>query len=283
VVLDAHPKGRYKRFSDEVVARLEALAKGSPEEVFFQALLASGVAPYIQVVQASNLEREAANQAAADLLESGQLVILDGKDGKLADKSFVTSSSYWEQVRQRCLKIVGEYHQHNPLRPGIPLEELKSRLALDQRVFAALVSHLTEADQLAQKGALACLPDHQVEFIPAQQNKIDTLLARFAASPFAPPTVKECIAEVGEDLYQALTALEKLLPVSAEVVFRPEDYQQAVEDIVALVEQHGSVTLAQARDHWGTTRRYVQALLEYMDQQGVTIRVGDARKLRKQA
>lgn len=281
VVLDAHPKGRYKRFSDEVVARLETLAKGSPEEVLFQALLASGVASYAQVVQASNLERDAADKAAEDLLETGQLVILNGKEGKLADKTLVTSISYWDQVRQRCLKIVGEYHKNNPLRPGIPLEELKSRLALDQRVFTALVSYLSEGRQIVQKAALAWLPEHQVEFSPAQQSKIDALLARFAAAPFAPPTVKECIVEVGEDLYLALTALDKLLPVSSEVAFRPEDYRQAVEDIKALVEEHGSVTLAQARDHWGTTRRYVQALLEYMDQQGVTIRVGDARKLRK--
>jgi selenocysteine-specific elongation factor len=281
VVLDAHPKGRYKRFSEEVISRLEALTQGSPEEVFLQALLASGVAQYAQVVQASNLERDVADQAAEDLLESGQLVALDGKGSRLKDKSLVTSYSYWEQVRQRCLKIVGEHHQDYPLRPGIPLEELKSRLVLDQRVFTALVSRLSEGDQLVQRGALACLPSHQVEFSPEQQSKVDSLLARFAASPFSPPTVKECLVEVGEDLYQALTALDQLLQVSAEVVFRPEDYRQAVEDFRSLVAEHGSVTLAQARDHWGTTRRYVQALLEYMDQQGVTIRVGDARKLRK--
>ena len=68
--------------------------------------------------------------------------------------------------------------------------------------------------------------------------------------------------------------------MSAEVVFRPEDYQQAISDVRSLVEENGSVTLAQARDHWGTTRRYAQSLLEYMDQEGVTLRVGDARKIR---
>lgn len=281
VVLDAHPKGRHKRFSDSVIARLQALAKGSPEEVFFQALLASGVAPYAQVVQASNLQTAAASQAAEALIESSQLVILDGKDGKLKEKTLITSHSHWEQLRQRCLKLVGDYHESNPLRIGLSLEELKSRMALDQRIFTALVSRLSDEAQLVQKGALTWLPEHAVEFSPAQQSKVDGLLAKFDREPFAPPTIKECIAEVGEDLYQALIALDYLLPISAEVVFRPDIYERAVADIRALVGQHGSVTLAQARDHWGTTRRYVQALLEYMDQQGVTLRVGDARKLRK--
>jgi selenocysteine-specific elongation factor len=281
VVLDAHPKGRHKRFSDEVLARLQALTEGSPEEVFFQALLASGVAAYGQVVQASNLEREAAGQAAQELLSSGQLVVLNAKDGKLSDKTLVTSFAYWEQVRQHGLKLVTDYHQNNPLRPGIPLEELKSRLGLETRVFTALVSQLAEDNQLVSQGAFARSPEHDLKFSPAQQDKVDRLLARFASSSFTPPSIKECIAEVGEDLYQALVALEYLLPLSADVVFRPEDYRQAVKDIQSLVAEHGSVTLAQVRDHWGTTRRYVQALLEYMDQQGVTIRVGDARKLRK--
>ena len=56
-----------------------------------------------------------------------------------------------------------------------------------------------------------------------------------------------------------------LLPVSHEVVFRTEDYQQAIADVKLLADQHGTFTLAQARDHWGTTRRYVQDLLEQLE------------------
>jgi selenocysteine-specific elongation factor len=74
----------------------------------------------------------------------------------------------------------------------------------------------------------------------------------------------------------------KLQPVSAEVVFRTEDYRQAIEDVRALAEQHGTFTLAQARDHWSTTRRYVQDLLEHLDREGITRRVGDGRKIKGQ-
>jgi selenocysteine-specific elongation factor len=280
VVLDAQPKGRHKRFSKEVLARLETLAQGSPEEVFLQALIASGVAPFNQVVQASNLEPETAQKSAEALLAAGQMVALTEDQPWKNGKSLVTSLAHWEKLRRNCLETLGKYHQNNPLRIGIPLEELKSRLGLDQRVFSALIAQQTGQGQLVQKGSIARLPDHIVEFSPKQEEKIDRLMARFSINPFAPPTIKECIAEAGEDLYQALVALERLLPVSSEVVFRPEDYRLAVEDINSMVAESGSVTLAQARDRWGTTRRYVQPLLEYMDQQGVTVRVGDSRKLR---
>jgi selenocysteine-specific elongation factor len=280
VVLDAHPKGRHKRFSDEVLSRLQALTEGNPEEVFFQALLTSGVAPYLAVLQTSNLDRAIADQAAEILLESGQLVILNSGEKKLKDKTWVTSYSFWEQASQRCLTITAQYHKNFPLRLGIPLGELQSRLSVEPRLFTALTSRLVEDSQLVIQGAFARLPDHRIEFSPEQQSQVDALLARFATAPFTPPTIKECIGEIGDDLYQTLVALGNLLPLSAEVVFRPEDYQQAVTDLRSLVVQHGTVTLAQARDHWGTTRRYAQSLLEYMDQQAVTVRVGDARKLK---
>jgi selenocysteine-specific elongation factor len=140
---------------------------------------------------------------------------------------------------------------------------------------------LIKQSELLEEGPLVLRPDHEIRFTPEQQKRVDALLARFAASPFSPPTIKDCLAEVGEDVYQALVDLEQLLPVSPEVVFRWEDYQAAVDAVRKFIEKNGSITVAQARDHWGTSRRYVLALLEFMDSQWVTVRDGDTRKLKK--
>jgi selenocysteine-specific elongation factor len=50
-----------------------------------------------------------------------------------------------------------------------------------------------------------------------------------------------------------------------------------VKDIVL---NSGSITVAQLRDRMGASRRPVLALLEYLDSQRVTRRVGDSRVLR---
>ena len=163
----------------------------------------------------------------------------------------------------------------------MPREELKSRLGIDPRVFNALVAILVSQGELEEYEALVFLPKHEIRFTKDQQAKVDALLSRFAQKPFGPPTIKECFSEVGEKVYQALVDLGKLLPVSAEVVFRLEDYRDAVKKVRQFIDKNGAITLAQARDHLGTTRRYVQDLLEHLDRQGVTIREGDARKLRQ--
>jgi selenocysteine-specific elongation factor len=279
-VLDPHPKRRYKRFAAQVAERLEALTEGTPAEVFMQALLGIGVGDYREVVKASHLEKEVAGKVTAELIETNQMMVLKGDLEKVADKSLVASWTFWEGVKTRSLDAVGVHHETHPLRLGMPREELKSRLGLDASVFNAVMSRLVESGAIEEGGALIHLPGHAIKFSPPQQKKVDALLERFAESPFSPPTVKDCLEAVGEDVYQALVDLETLLPVSAEVVFRREDYETAVKKVSDFIGVNGAITLAQARDHLDTTRRYVQDLLEYMDTQGITVREGDARKLK---
>ena len=53
--------------------------------------------------------------------------------------------------------------------------------------------------------------------------------------------------------------------------------------LIAMLEAEGSVTLARVRDELGSSRRYVQALLEHFDSERVTLRRGDERVLRRRA
>jgi selenocysteine-specific elongation factor len=72
VVVDPHPKGRHRRFSQPVLERLEALQHGSPEEVLLQAILGLAAAPAREAVERSNLAPETAQPALEALLRSGR-------------------------------------------------------------------------------------------------------------------------------------------------------------------------------------------------------------------
>jgi selenocysteine-specific elongation factor len=85
---------------------------------------------------------------------------------------------------------------------------------------------------------------------------------------------------VGEDIYAAMVDLGMLLPVSAEVVFRKEDYERMVAEVRRLLAKQGTITAAEVRDHFNTSRKYALALMEYLDAQGVTVRDGDSRRLK---
>jgi selenocysteine-specific elongation factor len=188
-------------------------------------------------------------------------------------------------LAEEILRLVQDYHQAAPLRLGMPREELRSRLKIILRnappkFFNLAVTRLVREGKLFEQGPLVLLPGHTIRFTASQQSKVDGLLKRFAANPNAPPSPKECQAEVGEDLYQALIDLDELVQVSPEVAFRKADYLIMVEEVRRLIRQQGSLTAAQARDHFNTSRKYILGLLEHLDAVGVTVREGDYRRLK---
>ncbi len=270
-VVDPQPQARHKRFDKTVLQALEALALGSPAEVLLQAALALGPAPVKDVIARSRLEGPAAESALKELLDSGQLVRLE---------DVVVTASQWSALKKSVVTDLAAYHETFPLRRGMPREELKSRLKVPPRLFNLILPRLADEGTLMENPKWAALPGHSVRFSPFQQVKVDKLMALFAAAPYAPPPVKECQVEVGEDVFNALREFGDLVAVSDEMVFRKADYETMVEKIRQVLQQKGQITLAEVRDLLKTSRKYVQALLEHLDAIGVTVRDGDFRRLR---
>ena len=163
----------------------------------------------------------------------------------------------------------------------MPREELKSRLKLSPRVFNAIMAQSAKRNMLMEFDSFISKPGHEIRFDNGQQAQVQTLMRKFAQNPYAPPTVKECKAEVGEEIFNALSELNQLVAVSPEVVFRKQDYDLMVKKFKETLGTKGQISLAEARDLFDTSRKYVQALLEHLDAIGVTMRAGDYRKLRK--
>lgn len=280
VVVDPHPKGRHKRFSKETIERLDALAAGTPSEILFQALLALGAASWKDVRARSNLEDTALAQAQQELKETGQMVVLEGSLENLQLESLVASKGYWDQLASRAIHELKSYHDTFPLRPGMPREELKSRLKIPARLFNAALRQLVTKDEIQESGPLVLRPGFAIRFTPQQQHKVDELIALFEKHPYSPPSVKECRAEVGDDLYDALLDLGMLVQVAPDVVFGAAGYQHMKSELYRLFSEQGTLTAAQVRDYFNTSRRYTLALLEHLDSIGFTSREGDVRRLK---
>jgi selenocysteine-specific elongation factor len=289
-VVDPHPKRRHKRFAETTLSRLETLAQGTPEDVLLQTLLSLGVATLQDVIVQSNLDEATARKAAQELYKAGRLVNLEEKEGvasaqlehtPLTKGSLVSGKGYWDQLALRMVQEVEKYHRSFPLRRGMPREELKSRLKLPGRLFSLALLKLVGASALEENGPWVLQPGHTIRFTPQQKHLVDMLMKRFADSPYAPPTVKDSQAEVGEDIFTALVEMGHIVLVPPDVAFRKEDYEKMMAEIRQLLEQGGTVTAAQVRDHFNTSRRYVLSFLEHLDARGITVREGDLRRLKR--
>lgn len=281
VIVDPQPKGRHKRFDQEVLKSLESLSRGTPAEILYEAALALHAAPVREMVNRSRLEASNAESALNELLRTHTLLPLEEGGPDIQSDVLAIALPHWDSLRDVTLRTVETYHANYPLRRGMSREELKSRLKLSSRVFNGIIGELIRQQLLKDQSAFLAKPGHEVAFTAAQQEKIQKLHHTFEQNPFNPPGLKECQAEVGEDVMNAVVEIGEFVLVSSDVLFRKKDYDEAVLKIRELLLQREKITLAEVRDLLKTSRKYAQALLEHLDATGLTIRDGDFRRLKR--
>lgn len=281
-VIDPHPPGRHKRSSEIVMSRLNSLSRGTPEELLYQEILAKGIAPIRTVIDSISLTTDQLQLALQKLHSAGKIEVIDENvDLTKHSDALIAAKTTWENTKQGFSIKLERYHQQFPLRKGIPKEELKGQLKLQGRIFNVVYKHLASEGLFQDHDIFAALAGHQIQFTLSQQEQIDALLSKFEHSPFSPPSVKECREELGDALYQALIETGVLIQVAVEVVFREQDYRKMISELVEYLQSNHSITVAQMRDRFNTSRKYALGILEHLDTRGITMRNGDFRTLKK--
>ncbi len=275
VVVDPAPRRRHKRFDEQVIARLKQLEQGTPEDLLYHALLQSGPLTEKELRGKGSLTDEDFTAGLAQVKQTEQVIVIPAETGG----DLLTPSTWLESETGRMLDLLEQFHRKYPLRIGIPREELKSRLKLVPRIYNALVQHWLAAEAIREERGFFKKTGHEIRFNADQQKNIARLMAEFERSPAAPPSVKDSRQMTGDEVYDALTATGQLIQLTPEVVYTGRQYEKLVHELKDWLSQKGSITVAEYRDRYGTSRKYALAFLEYLDQAGVTVREGDNRKL----
>ena len=270
-VVDPHVATRHRRFKPEVIARLETLARGTPDEIVMQFLSVRGANPADGKEVASGTGLSAAAAAHALSAQATNVVTLGA--------AYMTRPN-WDALAEKIRAALDEFHRQNPLRAGLPREELKSRLGLPPRVFDRVIERGAAESILAASEDIVRRPEFSVRFAPDLQRKADALLAQFSQSPYAPPSAQDAEAAVGAEAVNALVTQGRLVRLNDQVLLAPQAFRAMQDWVIATIRAQGEVTAAQVRDQFNTSRKYSVGLLEYLDAQRVTKRVGDVRVLR---
>ena len=273
-IVDPNPRRRHRRFAPEVLDRLTTLDAGASEDVIITLADQLGPCDVRTLSQRSNLSEAEVLARLSESTEQGEVVAL-GELGVQAD-AVVYSRRGWDIVRNQAQVALQTYHNQYPLRKGAPPQQLRSRLNLPQPVYVRAAVRLADEGFAIEDGGLIRAPDHAIELSDKQQGDVANYLESLAAEPWSPPTDRPIDPEV----LSYLQARGDVIKVNDSVVFTTAAYEDMAGRIVQHLQTNGSVTVADARTIFGTSRKYVLPLLEYLDQQRITRRVGDERVLR---
>ncbi|MFZ0314320.1 MAG: selenocysteine-specific translation elongation factor [Candidatus Korobacteraceae bacterium] len=274
-ILDAGEQPRRTK-AEERLAFLRRLAKASPEE----ALLArvsrqreDGLAVSDAVAETGWL-RSRVEQIAAELTKSGQVVRFD---------ELLLAPLLVESLREKVLAKIEQFHHANPLVPGIGQEELRETLGLGEEVFRGVLDSLARDKKLEVSGEIVHTAGKGVVLRDEEAESKVRIEQAFAQAGLKVPLLKEVLAALPVDKTRAQKIVTLLLrdrvlvKLSDDLVFHRDALAALRRQIVAQKAKTPKLNVGSFKDLFGITRKYAIPLLEYLDRERVTRRVGDER------
>jgi selenocysteine-specific elongation factor len=260
---------RHRRFRDEITKSLETIGSGIAGEMVIATLEMKQPLVFGQLSVQCNLSITEVQKTIEKLLEQEKVVVIGQ-----GDSAILFTNLGWERLTKKAEAVVGGYHRKFAARQGMPKGELGSKLGL--LPHSPVFEKLFQAGVLIDDGMFVRLPRYQIKLTQEQQAKLDAFLKSLNQSPYSPPT--DIVLE--PDLLGLLIAQNKVIKMDDGVVFTKAAYDDMVSKIIAYAKERGSITLAEVRDLFGTSRKYAKVLLEYMDEKKLTRRIGDERVVR---
>jgi selenocysteine-specific elongation factor len=190
----------------------------------------------------------------------------------------------WQKLRNQAIGLIDAAHKRNPERTGLDLNDLRAALR-DQPpdVFEALIADLC-ADNFARKGSAIARIAHQpalpVELQPVERKICEAL----AKKPFDPPPRREIETDLhAQRVLRFLIETEDVSEVGSDVVLLRKNFERMKDAVADFISQNGPATVSELRQRLQSSRRIMVPLLERLDREGVTRRVGDKRMLANQS
>ena len=280
VVLDPSPQ-KHKRGDAAVLESLAILEKGTLKDKIEQGVKEGSPAyrPLDFVAVQFGASKEEAEQLAGQLESEGKLVKITA--GLYLHQSFL------ERQGKRLSEILRQYHTANPLKEGMKREELRSRFLpqQEQAVADGLLDYYARVERIKFTNGMASLFKFKVKVDEEAARMTEVMETIYRQAGYAPPTTDEVLGQMGKDqkkaqqVHAALVGSGTLVRMDAQMCFHREAYDEAVRQIVEQCRAQGQITLAEVRDLLGTSRKYAMAILDTLDREKVTKKVGDVRVL----
>ena len=278
-----HPRAnRHKPGEARMLPRLRSLHNGDLGELvetFLEEHTAFAL-PIEAIYQFVNLREEEA-RARIDGLKTLHTLNAEG------DRLYTTESK-WNQIKEQILQLLKGFHAGHPLVPGMDMEELRGKLRyeLSPKIFRAVIDLLLQDQLIAREENLLRQASHRVQLGGQEKTLMDRIKQLLGAQPLAPPDLKELEKQAGVSR-QRLTEVIRLLErdgsvtrVTSDMYFLTSGIEQLRATLKAYLAARGEITAAAFRDLINSSRKYTIPLLEYFDRDGLTIRIGDIRRLK---
>lgn len=197
------------------------------------------------------------------------------------------SASTLVRVEKEMKDWLTSYHQEHPMWPGVPKAEWSARFlpTLDPPEVNILLARWERQRLLNQQDEYIALPSFTPNLPEQWKAAAAQVVHRLHQEGWTPTEWETLFAEAGipatsrEDIRGYLIRKEIVVPLTEKLLMHRKAYDSAVNLTIQTIHREGSLSMQQAKECFGLSRKYLIPLLEWMDKKGITRRVGDQRIL----
>jgi selenocysteine-specific elongation factor len=189
----------------------------------------------------------------------------------------------WEALKSQVVPTVADFHKENPLASGIGKEELRVRTDAGDEAFEAITEILVHEKKIEISGDLVRLPGHGVVMRDEEAESKRVIEHAFASAGLKVPALKDVLSGLKVDKSRAQKIVTLLLrdkvlvKISDDLVFHRDALADLRRRMATEKAKSPKIDVARFKDLTGVSRKYAIPLLEYLDREHVTRRVGDVR------
>ena len=212
---------------------------------------------------------------------STALINLDQKGAVIVCQHIAADCEFWRKLRVHAIDLIDAAHKRKPERTGIDLGELSSALRIQEpELLESLVADLCNGD-FVRKGPVIARTSHRPT-LPVHVHQVEKQIREtLAGQPFDPPSRKAIESDPhARQIVRFLIENGDVIELAFDVVLLRESFERMKSQVTEFISKNGPATVSQLRQALGSSRRIMVPLLERLDREGFTRRMGDKRSLR---
>jgi selenocysteine-specific elongation factor len=238
------------------------------------ALATKSIVAKSELLVQSLLPQSQIDGCVAQLLEEGTVIKRD---------RYLILKSVWSDASDQLVSEVKQFHQQNQHLASMSLAALTGKVSLPEQLFDYVLEGLLSAGVLERQDAGIKVREYSAGLSPALEKAKSRVLAMLLENDPQSISREEILAadKDGKKIFAYLKQNNEILDLGG-MVYLIKTFDRLTAEIVEHLKKHEKMTVAEARDVTGTSRRFILPLLEELDRRRITKREGDYRMLYEQ-
>lgn len=275
VILDPDPPRKRR---DILIEQLEILADGELWDAIEVKVKRRGLKGISlrEIEGWINAEKEEIDRAISKLLGVKKVVKVE---------TYLFHRDHFENFKNTLLEALKDFHKNNPLKEGMPKEELRTKLPLDRYPEAFMLINLIE--EVSIEGNSIKLRSVSTEAVDSALER--KIIFELNQGEFQPPSKEELSGKLKipdaqlKDILKILSKEGKIVRINDSLYLTKENYDRMIDLLKGFFSKKQELTVSEFRTLLKTNRKYALAYLEHLDSSKITLRVGETRKLIKRS